>query len=84
MGWLTQKRIKKFMVGKTIKEINNDWPNSVIIFTDGTAIRLRGYIDIDNKLSYKGGIIKLETYILATPLKLVNGEMEVVQLDIIE
>jgi len=84
MGWLTQEKIKKFMIGKTIKKINNDWPNSTIVFTDGTAIKLRGCVDVDNKLWYTGGSIKLETYILATPLKLVNGKMEVVQLSTIE
>jgi len=84
MGWLTQEEIKKFIVGKTIKKINNNWPDSTIVFTDGTAIRLRGCIDIDNKLLYTGGSIKLKPYILATPLKLVNGKMEVVQSSIIE
>lgn len=84
MGWLTQEKVKRFMIGKTIKEINNSWPYSTIVFTDGTAIRLSGCIDINNNLCYKGGSIKLEPYILATPLKLVNGKMEVVQLSSIK
>jgi len=83
MAWLTLKPMKEFLTNKTIKRIDTgDWPEAVIVFTDDTAVRLKPCIDVKNSLTFTGGDVSVSPYILATPLKLENGEFRVVSLEI--
>jgi len=83
MVWLCLKPIKEFIIGKTIKSIDtNDWPETIIVFTDNTAVRLKPCIDIEDSLCFTGGSVSITPYILATPLKLTDGKTEIVQLKV--
>ncbi|MCD6148982.1 hypothetical protein J7J18_06450 [bacterium] len=83
MAWLTLKPVQHFLTINTIKRIDtSDWPEAVIVFTDDTAVRLIPCVDVKNSLTFTGGDVSVSPYILATPLKLENGEFKVVQLEI--